>query len=131
MKAIPEIELLKLALEALRRPVPNAALALEVLDDWLTRHDASDARPAATASTSRGVSFGDAAAQLGYSTKTIRGMAKRGEIPVIGSGRTQRVLLDEAIEALRARTNRTTERVGDALEQEGADYVRARGRRGA
>jgi hypothetical protein len=60
----------------------------------------------------------------------VHHLIKRGEIPaeaVIGGGRGQRILIEQALEALRA-AGSAAPLVLDDIEREGAEYIRRRGR---
>jgi hypothetical protein len=117
----------KLARAQLAAPVPNFAIAIGWLDAFLAlagaKEEALDA-PAA----SRVVTFTEAARTLGYSPKHVRHLAKTKRIPIIGSGRSARVLIDEAIEALRTKGHGgASTKPADEIESAGAAFAR-RGR---
>lgn len=125
------LPLLKLALAALERDVPNVDLARGLLrevvgDVQLPIERSAHAEP----QFQRAVTIKRASEILSLSTKTIRKKIARGEIPAIGSGRTTRVLMPDAINALAQGTNaRHTAPKTDPIADEAVALVRARERR--
>jgi hypothetical protein len=76
----------------------------------------------------RAVTFSKFASMVGYSTRHVRTLVARGAVPadaVIGSGRAKRILVERALEALRARGNISAP---DSVEEAGAAFIRRRGK---
>ena len=127
------VPLLKLALAALEREVPNVDLARGVLRDVVGdgRADAAlrvpDAGEKTEARTRHAVTIKRAAVLLSLCTKTVRQKIARGEIPAIGAGRATRVLMPDAIEAL-ARHDGASADPMDAIAEEAVTHVRNRTR---
>lgn len=115
----------KLARAQLAGVVPNVSIAIGWFDAFIAATGEKE-EPREVPAASRAVTFTEAARALGYSTKHVRYLAKAGRIPTIGSGRSARVLIDEAIEALRSK-GRDRETTSDEIENAGAAYAR-RGR---
>jgi len=122
----PQLLLIKLALRACERGDTEGSVAA------LRGVLALDPTPA----PARGVSAPQAvgviafARQFGYTPKHVHHLIKRGGIPadaIIGSGRGQRILIEPALEALRAAGSAAPPILGE-IEREGAEYVRRRGR---
>lgn len=136
------LSMLKLALAALERDVPNIDLARGVLRDVVGEglaHGAArskergDSAEASTAETQgrRAVTIKRAAEILSLCPKTVRNKIARGEIPAIGTGRATRVLMPDAIDALAQQagvTRRKTAEVADPIAEEAVAYVRNRTR---
>lgn len=136
------LPMLKLALAALERDVPNVDLARGVLRDVvgdgpaqgdMRSKDVSndvDARTEAT-QEARAVTIKRAGELLSLCPKTVRNKIARGEIPVIGAGRATRVLMPDAIDALalqgRASRRNVAERA-DPIAEEAVAFVRSRSR---
>lgn len=72
-----------------------------------------------------------AAELLSLCPKTVRNKIARGEIPVVGAGRTMRVLMPDALQALAksASPRPSTSAPTDSIEEEAAAFVRSRSRR--
>ena len=131
--------MLKLALAALERDVPNVDLARGVLRDVVGDGLAEDAArskdsaipDAGGAKGRRAVTIKQAAELLSMCPKTVRKKISRGEIPVIGAGRATRVLMPDAIDAL-AHEGKASRRemVGraDPIAEEAVAHVRNRAR---
>ena len=121
-----QLLLIKLALRACERGDTEGAV--EALRGVLAL-DQTPA-PARAASAPRAVGVVAFAGQFGYTSKHVHHLIKRGEIPaeaVIGSGRGQGILIEPALEALRA-PGSAAPPVVDEIEREGAEYIRRRGR---
>lgn len=100
MKLATALPLIKIALDALDRATPNLPLAIGAL------REIAGATPEPVASASNqleAVSIGEAARRLGYSTRHVRSLIRRGALgdAVIGSGRSTRIVVSRALEALR------------------------------
>lgn len=89
----------KLALACLERPMPNVTTAVAVLRDLLEENDVSPNTTAAAPAVA--VSIAEAARRLGWAASTVRARIKTGQVPAIGSGRSTRVLIEEALAANR------------------------------
>lgn len=116
------LPMLRLALSALDREAPNTELARGILREIV---GAVPEEPQAPKASTRAVTYSEAAKILSFSPKHVRHLAKVGRVPIIGSGRSARVLIDEAIAALRAKSDDAT--TTDAIENAGAAFAR-RGR---
>ena len=131
------LPMLKLALAALERDVPNIDLARGVLRD-VVGDERVEGDPGACADASaaesqsrRAVPIKRAAALLSLCPKTVRNKIARGEIPVIGAGRATRVLMPDAIDALAQQgtaSRRKPVEVADPIADEAVAYVRSRTR---
>ena len=127
MKLADATAALKMALHALDRGQPNVALAIGLLRE-IVGDDGTGAVQHAP-SAARAVSIAEAAATLGFCPKTVRQKIARGEIPAIGRGRSQRVLIDEAVEAMRGGGKAAPAEVPvtDPSELAGREWARRRG----
>lgn len=117
--------LVKLALRACERNDPEGAS--EALRAALALEAAAAPSPAAL----KAMSIGALAALLGYCPRHVRTMITEGEIPaeaVLGRGRSTRVLVAPAIEALRSSRARTR-LPADDVEREGLEHVERRRQR--
>jgi hypothetical protein len=127
--AQPTPLLLKLALRACERGDSEAAA--DALRGVLAM-EASGAPPAPEAV--RAVSLKELARILGYSDRHVRSLRKKGIIPadaVLSSGRGTRILVDRAIQGLRANDRSPRQRdyepvQRDQVETEGVEFVRRR-----
>jgi hypothetical protein len=119
------LPLLKMALSALERPLPNIELARGILRDLAGSDDAEPARP----SELRAVSIAEAARRLSYSAKHLRELIKRGALgdAVIGSGRGTRVIVEVAVQRLADRG--TSPRRTDEVEAAGERWAARNGMR--
>lgn len=129
MNRATALPLLKLALEALERDVPNVDLARGVLREVVggerTASRANDNTECIQDTQGQyAVTIKRAAELLSLCTKTVRHKIARGEIPAIGSKRTTRVLMPDALHAL-ARTPTTS---ADPIAEEAVSFVRNRTR---
>lgn len=116
------VALMKVALDALSRPIANVDLARGVLREILEGIGAEPVGP--IVNELGAVSIGEAARRLGYSSKHVRGLIKRGALgdAVIGSGRSTRIVVALALEALRDGVVAREPR--DAVEHEYAAWKR-------
>lgn len=122
MNRATAMPMLKMALGALERAEPNPALAIGILREFLGA-SANVVAPTTEKPSGRAVTFAEAAAILGYSIKHVRTLAKAKRIPTIGAGRSCRVLVDEAIAALRTGAAPTTTNE-DEVTSAGARWAR-------
>jgi hypothetical protein len=116
----PTVTLLKLADHALERG--DVESAREALGAVLVLAAEEETRPAPTPETSarpRAARVKTFAAMIDAKPRYVHGLIGSVPLPTIGSGRGLRVLVDEALAALRTAETRTPE-------QEGAAYVRRR-----
>lgn len=123
----PRALLLKLALRACERGDTEAAA--EALRGVLGM---VESEPAPRGEL-RAVSRSHFAAMLGATPEHVGHLIKRGEIPadaLLGKGRGLRIVVDAALAALKhgkpAPTQSAEPTTGDAVEDEGAQYVRRR-----
>jgi hypothetical protein len=106
MNRVTALPLLKLALEALERDVPNVDLARGVLREVVggertaSHSNDNERRAQNTPQGQYAVTIKRAAELLSLCTKTVRHKIARGEIPAIGTRRTTRVLMPDALHAL-------------------------------
>jgi hypothetical protein len=118
--------LMKLALAACARG--DAEAARELLRGALTIEE--DPAPAAGAALPRALSLEHfAKVVLDCTPRHVRNLITRGEIPpdaVLGAGRGRRILVEPALEALRA--SKRERRRASAIAREGAEHVRGRAR---
>jgi hypothetical protein len=115
--------LLKLALRACERGDPDTAA--DALRGVLAL---PDSERAPTPASRRAVTLAKFAGMVGYSVRYVRAKIRLGVIPadaLIGSGRATRILVERAIEALRAGESRAAP---DSVQAEGAAFVRRRSR---
>jgi hypothetical protein len=119
----PKRLLLKLALRACERG--DAEAAAEALKGVLALPESERAH---TPPSRRAVTLAKFASMVGYSTRHVRTLVARGVVPedaVIGSGRASRILVERALEALRARGKVSSP---DSVEEAGAAFIRKRGK---
>lgn len=100
MKLATALPLIKIALDALDRATPNLPLAIGAL------REIAGATPERITPASNDVaaeSIGKFALRIGYSSKHVRTLIRRGALgdAVIGSGRSTRIVVARALEALR------------------------------
>jgi excisionase family DNA binding protein len=125
--------MIKLVLSALQKDEPNLPLAIGGLlelvgssadnqesSTYLANHAINGPAPV------RGVSISEAARQLSYCAQTIRAMIKRGELRTVGSGRSTRVLLEEALKPIPADTFESDEPAPDSFDAAAKDWLRER-----
>lgn len=130
MNRVTALPLLKLALEALERDIPNVDLARGVLREVVgserttSRANDNEQRIQNTPQGQYAVTIKRAAELLSLCTKTVRHKIARGEIPAIGTNRSTRVLMPDAFHAL-ARPPVTP---ADPIAEEAVAFVRNRTR---
>jgi hypothetical protein len=117
--------LIKLALRACERG--DTETAAEALRGVLAL-PSPPSQPAPAPPSRRAVTLAKFARIVGYSARHLRSLLSRGVVPadaIIGSGRSKRILVERALEALRGREHAEAP---DSVQAEGAAFVRRRAR---
>ena len=121
----PALVLIKLALHACERG--EVDIAAEALRGLLAMKE-EEPKPAAL--DTRAVSSTEFAEMVSYSARHVWGLIARGVIPqeaVLGRGRSRRILIAPALDALRA-SGKVVAAPVDEIAREGAEHVRKRAR---
>jgi hypothetical protein len=126
--AQPARLLIKLALRACERG--DLVSAIEALRGVLALPRSEEGAPPPP--SRRAVTIAKFAQMTGYSTRHVRSLLARGTLPqdvVIGTGRSKRILIERALDAMRIRGPAAHAPVGtpDSVRAAGAEYVKRRG----